>query len=121
MCIRDRDCIAEQIPNKIGKEIYAIYMDYESDYLGKYTTVIGYKVADLENIPEGLVGKTIKSGQFQKFVAKGPISTAVPETWQQIWNQEQSINRSYRADFEIYGAKSQNGDNSEVNVFVGVK
>ena len=112
--------IIDQIPNKMGPEIYGIYTDYESDYQGNYTAIIGCKVLHLEEIPSGLIGKIIQGGRFQKFIAKGEMPAAVGSTWQQIWAVDHSLNRAYQADFEIYGAKAQNGVNSEVAIYVGV-
>ena len=51
--------IAEQIPNKLSKEVYAVYTDYESDYTKPYTTIIGCKVSEIGNIQEGFVSKKI--------------------------------------------------------------
>jgi predicted transcriptional regulator YdeE len=36
--------IPNQIQNKISGEIYAIYTDYESDFTGKYTKIIGANI-----------------------------------------------------------------------------
>lgn len=65
--------------------------------------------------------KTILEGMFKKFIAKGKMPTAITDAWQQICSAEKSMKRSYRADFEIYGAKSQNGANAQEDVFVGLK
>lgn len=112
--------IVNQIPNKMSSEIYGIYTDYESDYQGNYTAIIGCKVQHLKEIPDGLIGKVIQGGRFQKFIAKGEMPAAVGTTWQQVWAADHSFNRAYQTDFEIYGAKAQNGVNSEVAIYVGV-
>jgi len=105
----------------IGIAVETIYTDFESDYTGKYTAIIGHKVATLDAIPIGMVSKTIPSGKYQSFIAKGTMPAAVGITWQQIWAKGKTLNRAYQADFEIYGAKAQNGDNSLVNIYVGVR
>ena len=110
--------IANKIPNKISEEIYSIYTDYESDYTGKYTCVIGQKVDSMEVIPNGLIGREFKSGKYQKFVAKGQMPNAVVEIWKEIWAKDKELNRKYTADFEVYGQKSQNGENSEVEIYI---
>lgn len=110
--------IANKIPNKISEEIYSIYTDYESDYTGKYTCVIGQKVDSMEGIPNGLIGREFKSGKYQKFVAKGQMPNAVVEIWKEIWAKDKELNRKYTADFEVYGQKSQNGENSEVEIYI---
>jgi predicted transcriptional regulator YdeE len=113
--------IPNQIENKISTEIYSIYTDYESDFTGKYTTVIGLKVNSLDNVPEGLVGREFAGESFIKFVAKGEMPKAAVETWQEIWSSDQSLNRKYTYDFEVYGEKSQNGLNSEVEIYIAAK
>ena len=75
---------AESIPNRIRDEIYSIYTDCESDHTGKCTCVIGMKVGSLDNIPDGLVGRELENGKYQKFLAKGHRPNAVLETWQRI-------------------------------------
>ena len=110
--------IASQILNKKNNEIISIYTDYESDFTGKYTCIIGLKVKSLEHIPNGLIGRTFKVGNYHKFTAKGLMPNAVVETWKEIWAKDKQLNRKYTADFEVYGQKSQNGDNSEVEIFI---
>jgi predicted transcriptional regulator YdeE len=69
--------IQKQIPNKVSDEIYAIYTDYETDYTGAYTTIVGLPVSSLENIPKGFVGITVETAEYQKFVSKGKMPAAV--------------------------------------------
>ena len=113
--------ISGKIPNKESHEIYAIYTDYQTDYTGYYITTIGLKVSSLDEIPEGLIGREFIGGDYQKFVAKGKMPNAVLNTWKEIWSKDDELNRKYTADFEIYGQKSQNGENSEVEVFIAIE
>ena len=113
--------IGGKIPRKVSEDIFAIYTDYESDYTGDYTCLIGYQVASLENVAEGLVAREFDGGKHIKFTAAGKMPEAVVETWQKIWAKDAELDRKYTADFEVYGAKSQQGDNSEVDIFIAVK
>lgn len=114
--------IQKQIPNKIGDEIYAVYTDYETDFTGYYTTVVGLPVSSLQNIPEGFVGITIETAEYQKFVSKGKMPEAIFNTWLEIWgNKELNLKRAYKADFTIHGKKYYDGDNAEVETFISVK
>ncbi|WP_194774811.1 GyrI-like domain-containing protein [Pararhodonellum marinum] len=113
--------IASQIPNLVSRDIYSIYTDYETDYTGKYTTIIGMKVNSLEEIPDGLIGREFQGENYRKFVAKGQMPNAVVDTWKEIWSADKDLNRKYTADFEVYGQKSQNGTNSEVDIFIAVE
>ncbi|MEO8961305.1 MAG: GyrI-like domain-containing protein [Ginsengibacter sp.] len=113
--------VAGQIQNKTSDEIYSVYTDYESDYTGKYLTIIGLKVDSIDEIPDGLTGREFKGGKYQKFIAKGPMPNAVAETWREIWAKDKELNRKYTADIEVYGTKSQNGENSEVEIFIAIE
>ena len=115
------DNIPSKIPNKKSEEIYAIYTDYESDYHGAYTTIIGQKVESLDQIPDGLIGREFNGGTYQKFVAKGQMPNAVVASWTEIWGKDKELNRKYTADFEVYGPKSQQGENSEVEIYIATQ
>lgn len=114
--------IQKQIPNRVSDEIYAVYTDYETDFTGYYTTIVGLPVSSLENIPTGFVGITIETAVYQKFVSKGKMPEAVFNTWLEIWgNKELNLSRAYKADFTIHGKKYYDGDNAEVETFISVK
>lgn len=110
-----------KVPNTISEEVIAIYTDYESNYQGAYTAIIGKKVSSLDEIPKGMIGRAFPAMKFQKFIAKGEMPSAVIETWKAIWEQDETLHRAYHYDFEVYGEKSQNGDQSEVEIFISVK
>lgn len=106
-----------KIPNKLDFNVYSVYTDYESDFTKPYTVILACKVANLDTIPEGMVGKTIPGGKFTVFTAKGDLAKgAVVSEWLKIWNMK--LERKYTADFEVYGAKAQNPENAEVDIFV---
>ena len=114
------DNLIEKIPNSTGNDILAIYTDYESDFRGNYTAILGLKVSSLEQIPDGLIGREFEAGNFKKFCAKGIIPNAVIDTWEEIWTDDKQLKRKYTYDFELYGPKSQNGENSEVEIYVAI-
>jgi predicted transcriptional regulator YdeE len=112
--------IAEQIPNKIDNSIYCIYTEYEKDDTKPYTTILGCKVDNLETIPNGMIGKTFEEATYTKYIAKGNILQGmVFGEWTKIWNSD--LDRTFTADFEVYGEKAQNPENAEVDIFVAVK
>ena len=113
--------VPSKIQNKKSDEIYSIYTDYESDYQGKYKTIIGQKVSSLDKVPNGLIGREFNGGKYQKFIAKGQMPNAVMEKWQEIWAKDKELNRKYTADFEVYGKKPQNGENSEVEIYIATE
>ena len=111
--------IQKQIPNTTSEDIYAVYTDYESDFNGAYTTIIGLPVSFLEDIPEGFVGITIDGAEYQKFVSRGKMPEAVFNTWLEIWN-DTGLDRAYIADFTVHGKKYYDGDNAEVETYISI-
>ncbi|HEY5371808.1 MAG TPA: GyrI-like domain-containing protein [Hanamia sp.] len=112
--------IAEQIPNKIDNAVYCIYTDYEKDHTKPYSTILGCRVENLNNIPNEMVGKTFDESAYEKFVAKGNILQGmVFSEWTKIWNSD--LDRTFTADFEVYGEKAQYPENAEVDIFIAVK
>ena len=112
--------VSEQIPGKVDNDVYAIYTDYNSDHKGAYTAIIGCKVKSLANIPTGMMGKEIEGGLYRRYVAKGKMPHAVIRQWQHIWN-DANLQRTYSADFEVYGAKAGANENAEVEICIAVK
>lgn len=111
--------VLDKIPNKVNVDVYSMYTDYETDYTGPYTTIIGCKVSSLDNIPEGLVGKKIPTSKYLIYKSIGKLPESVVETWKSIWNSK--ISRGYIADYDVYGSKSQDANNPEVETFLSVK
>ena len=108
-----------RIPNKTDDTIYCIYTDYEKDYTRPYTTLLGCKVENLDNIPEGLTGRILPRAAYTTFAAKGTIHEGiVAQEWINIWNS--SIERAYTADIEIYGEKAQNPENAEIEIMIAI-
>jgi predicted transcriptional regulator YdeE len=112
--------LSGKIPNRSGNDIYSIYTDYESNYTGAYTAIIGMKVTSLETIPAGMVGKAFPAGNFLQFIAKGPMPGAIMNTWKEIWKKDNELHRKYIYDFEVYGDRSKLVENAEVDIYISV-
>ncbi|MDQ3021061.1 MAG: GyrI-like domain-containing protein [Bacteroidota bacterium] len=110
--------IKGKIRNKINEDVLSLYTGYESDYTKPYTIVIGCKVNDFSDVPEGMVSEIIPPSKFAVFTAKGKMPDKIVETWQNIWNSK--LERSYIGDFEIYSEK-YNLPEPEVDIYVAVK
>jgi len=78
-------------------------------------------VNSLDQIPEGQVGREFNGGKYQKFVTKGQMPNAIVESWKEVWAKDKELNRKYTADFEVYGQKSQSGENSEAEIYIATK
>jgi predicted transcriptional regulator YdeE len=108
-----------KIQGKISNEIFAVYHNYEGDYTKPFSYFIGCKVNPELNVPSGLDSLIIQEGNYQLFSAKGKMPDCLASAWEKIWSSD--IPRAYQADFEIYGEKSKDLSNSEINIFISVK
>ncbi|QNF32462.1 AraC family transcriptional regulator [Adhaeribacter swui] len=110
--------IISQIPDKVNNDLYCVYTDYESDYQGPYTTVLGCKVQSLQNIPDGLSGIPIPAANYQVYTSQGKLPDCVGQTWHYIWQHTQ--NRKYTADFDVYGPEAQNPEAAIVKTYLSI-
>jgi predicted transcriptional regulator YdeE len=108
-----------KIPDRIGEEVYSVYTDYEGDHEKPYKVLIGCQVTAETPTVQSLDAVLIPVGQYEKFTAKGNLTQgAVGKTWYNIWNS--NLNRAFKADFEVYGEKSVDTTDGEVDIFVGI-
>ena len=71
----------EQIPNKETDDVYCIYTDYESDFNGPYTTILGCRVNSFDNVQEDFVSKTIPPTKYQVYKSIGKLPDSVVMRW----------------------------------------
>jgi predicted transcriptional regulator YdeE len=121
-----KEGILEKIPNKVDSTIYAVYTGYASDRNGDYDLVIGAKVSDTSTVPPGMVVKKVPKGKYAVVTsAKGPAQNVVPQAWREIWSLEDKSqlggHRAYKADFEVYDQRAQNPQDSQVDIYIGIK
>jgi predicted transcriptional regulator YdeE len=121
-----KEGIADKIPNKVDSTIYAIYTNYASDHNGEYDFIIGMKVSSVSDVPPGMVAQQVPSGRFAVIAsAKGAAAQVVPQAWQRVYdlddNKQLGGARAYKADFELYDQRSQNPQDSQVDLYVGLK
>jgi predicted transcriptional regulator YdeE len=116
-----RNAAIHKIPNKISDDIYCVYTDYESDYTGEYTTLIGYKVSEASDIPAGLnlTVKEFPESKYYKYISEGELPYAVGKTWAYIW--QSNIDRRYLADFDVYGEEAKDPKNAKITTFLSIK
>ncbi len=114
------EALIDKIPNKVDNNIYCVYTEYEADHTKPYTVILGCRVNSANNIPDGMTLKTIQSGKYSRFIAKGSLTDGVVyEEWLNIWNTD--LARLYSTDFEVYTEKAQDRSAAEVEIFVAVK
>ena len=114
-----KENIMNQIPNKTSSEVIALYCDYEGDYTKPYSLVIGCQVDFVDEIPNGMVVKTIPGGSYAIFSAVGEHPKSLINTWGNIW-QHPSLDRTYTGDYEVYGDKFFSFP-QEVDVYIAIE
>ena len=105
--------ILEKIPHRVSDDLYCVYTDYESDYTGAYTTILGCEVTKLADLPDGIIGKVIPKSQYQVYT-----SDNVAGTWQHIWSQQ--IARKYEADFDLYPSSPDEHASQDAITYVSI-
>lgn len=114
------DAIGDQIPNREGQAIYAVYHDYEGDHDAPYSLTIGCKATMPEDgfLPDGLDMAFVERGDYMIFAAQGEQPKALIETWQAVWKSD--IKRAFHTDVEIYGQRFFEPGLHEILVCIGV-
>jgi predicted transcriptional regulator YdeE len=116
----------EKIPHKVGPAIYALYTAYASDRNGDYEFVLGARVSDGSVVPAGMVLKSVPAGRYAVLTtAKGPVEKVVVEGWQEVWRREDQSQlggkRAYATDFELHDERSRDPQNTQVDIFIGLR
>lgn len=111
--------IASKIPGKIGAEIYCLYTNYEKDYTRPYTAILGCAVSDCEQLPAGMICKTIEAGIYKEYNVKGKLlDNPVFNAWVNIWSSD--IQRAYTTDIEIY-RPGEGKENIDMSIYIAIK
>jgi predicted transcriptional regulator YdeE len=116
--------ILAKIPNKIGGNIYAVYSDYANDHNGEYDYMIGAMVKEGTVAPPGMAAKSVPGGRYAVLTTdKGPLAKVVPQAWLAVFKleDEKKLRRTYKVDFEIYDQRSQDPQNAQVDLYLGIK
>ncbi|MEI6806019.1 MAG: GyrI-like domain-containing protein [Myxococcaceae bacterium] len=118
--------LANQILNrKKPGTTFCAYTDYESDYTGDYTYLIGEEVTDFDNVPDGFETLTIPAQNYTKFTnGPGSMPQVVMEPWFAIWSMspvELGGTRSYLTDFEIYDERAADHEKIVLDICIGLK
>lgn len=110
-----------KITNRVDDAIYCLYTEYEGDHTMPYSVVLGCKVSDSENVPDGMIQLKVPESNTAKFLAKGKIEhgEAVVATWMDIWKS--GLDRAFTTDYEVYDHRANNVQDAEVDIFIALK
>ena len=113
------------IPNRADSSIYAVYSDYEVDHTGEYTFLLGAKARDGSVVPDGMIAKRVPAGTYAVVTSEhAPVVEAVVGAWKKIWSASPSDlggERSFQTDFELYDERATDPQNSQVDIYLGLK
>jgi len=120
------DGVQQKVRGQVDQNIYAVYADYASDRNGEYSFVIGVRVGAGSTAPPGMVLKHIPTGKYAVVTSeKGPTAKVVMNAWQRVWALEDKGGlvgkRAYKADFEVYDSRSKDPQNSQVDLYIGLR
>jgi len=100
-----------------NRPLYSVYTEYESDFNGAYTVVIGREGADKSKAQKVV---TIAAGPYLEFISSGAMPGAVIDGWKQVWSYfadtKAHSRRAYTTDFEYYDP----AEPSTVRIYIAV-
>ncbi|MDX1957714.1 MAG: GyrI-like domain-containing protein [Leptospiraceae bacterium] len=110
--------ISQKISNKKNSHIINLYTDYNQDEKGEYTTILGFEVESIGEVPLGMVGKFFAKDNYAVLKSSGKSPQAVQEAWNKVYSS--NLKRTYTADFDIYDSMNAAGD-VEFRTFVSIE
>jgi predicted transcriptional regulator YdeE len=116
------DDVMSKIKGKISEEVICVYDNYKELSKDRYEVrvTIGSKVNQTKEIPEGMITTSVKPTNYQRFVAKGELPQCIMTEWESIWEKNNSLNRAFSTDYEVYGEKANDKVNGEMEIFLSV-
>lgn len=101
----------------VEQNVYAVYCDYERDFRGAYTMVLGMACAADADISDGLRRVRVPAGRFATLAVSGDPAEVVWRGWSQINGEwPDKAQRRYVADFERYRRVSLGDVDAEICV-----
>lgn len=113
-----REDITHKLEGKLSDRLYCAYTDYESDFMGAYTTILGFEVNPEYHLFEGIIRKAIPPLNYRLYKSTGALPDSVLNTWQHIWASD--IKRNYMADFDAYPPNAFSSANAVVETYLSV-
>ena len=110
--------IQDRIANCIDSRLFGVYSHYENAHNGDYSYMIGCPVSDMDDIPQGMVGRKIPAQSYRVVRAEGALPDALTDAWLDI--RKSDIKRAFSYDFEIYDDRAADANNAEVDIFIAL-
>ncbi|MBT5953920.1 AraC family transcriptional regulator [bacterium] len=115
--------IVDIIPNKKNKNIVCVYDNYKKTDTGTYEVraTVGCIVTTTTDIPISLNKAHVPKAIYQKYNVSGDMPSAIVKKWEDLWKDNELLNRTFDTDYEFYGEKSFASENPEMDIYIGVK
>lgn len=113
-----------KIKNPIDNEILNLYHDYQKDgdfYTFKATVGRRVSVPEEKLHKKGLQSVDVPASKYMVFTAKGKLPECVQEMWELINAMGDDLKRTYIVDFDVFGPKSADPNNAEVDIYVSIE
>ena len=108
-----------KIPHRaVPPVMYAVYSDYEKDWTGLYSYLLGCGVTRAGTLPAGMEVRQIPPQTYAVFRAKGRMPDEIVGTWANIWASE--LPRTYTSDFELYDKRFARPSAKEAEIWVAI-
>lgn len=108
-----------RIPHRVNPPVmYAVYSEYEKDWTGTYSYLLGCGVTRADKVPEGMEVRHIPAQTYAVFTAKGKMPDEIVGVWAEVWSSD--LPRTYTFDFEVYDKRFTRPAAKEADVYVAV-
>jgi predicted transcriptional regulator YdeE len=116
--------LAARIPNRTDADFTVVYSNYASDETGPYDYLLGARVTSIDHLPDGMSGKRVEPGTYTLLLTdKGPMPSVLQAAWDHIWHMspgELGGKRAFVTDYEIYDKRTENSQNAQVEIHIGL-
>lgn len=113
--------IAGQIPHATDADVLlGAYTRYQSDDSGPYSLIVGMEVSDLDEVPKGMTGITVRAQEYVVFTSSGEMPQAVMDGWAAVWkyfSETTALTRAFTTDFEMYDSAKP----GKVEIYIAVR
>ncbi|MBU1024063.1 GyrI-like domain-containing protein [bacterium] len=115
--------ILSKIPNKSQEATsLGMCMDFKEED-GSFSYVIACEVDSTNNIPEGMIARTIPGAKYAVFTCKGPLPDSIQNMVGYIhgeWFKKSEYTHAGTPEFELYDERCMGGTDCEVDIYIPV-
>jgi AraC family transcriptional regulator len=117
---------ADQVPGRTGHQMLGVIYgrpETERSHPDELQYIAGVAVSSANEIPPGMVSRTIPAGKFAVFIHRGPIhklAVTVREIYR-VWLPQSDYKHAEIADIELYDQRFDcESDDSEMEYWISI-